>query len=104
MGGFAQPQINAMNLIRTFDLGMPPAESIEAPRWSVEPDSPGAEVRAEAESGVPEAVLEALQDSGLRVDTLDARDGIGHAHLIRASEHGFEAGSDPRADGGAMAS
>jgi gamma-glutamyltranspeptidase/glutathione hydrolase len=104
MGGFAQPQINAMNLIRAIDLGMTPADAVAAPRWSVEPDAPGAEPSAEAEAGVPAGVLEALQASGLRVDTLDSRDGIGHAHVIRVSEHGFEAGSDPRADGGAMAS
>jgi gamma-glutamyltranspeptidase len=101
MGGYAQPQINAMNLIRTFDLGVPPADAVAAPRWSVERDEPGVEPGAEAEPGVPDAVVEALQGSGLHVDTSN---DIGHAHLIRASEHGFEAGSDPRADGAAMAS
>lgn len=104
MGGFAQPLINAMNLIRVFDLGMTPADAVAAPRWSVERDEPGVDPSAEVEADVPGAVLEALQTSGLRVDTLDAGDGIGHAHVIRAIERGFEAGSDPRADGGAMAS
>jgi gamma-glutamyltranspeptidase/glutathione hydrolase len=104
MGGYAQPQINAMNLLRLFDLGMSPAEAVAAPRWSVERDEPGSEPRAEAETDVPGAVVEALQVGGLRVDTLGTGDGIGHAHLIRAGEHGFDAGSDPRADGGAMAS
>jgi hypothetical protein len=33
------------------------------------------------------------------------RDGeVGHAHMIRVVPDGFDAGSDPRADGGAAAS
>ena len=35
MGGASQPQINAQNLIRAFDLGMGAGETIAAPRWTV---------------------------------------------------------------------
>jgi len=30
-------------------------------------------------------------------------EAVGHAHMIRTGPAGFDAGSDPRADGGALA-
>ncbi|MGH2629700.1 MAG: gamma-glutamyltransferase family protein [Actinomycetota bacterium] len=106
MGGFAQPQIVAMTLLRAFDLGMDPAESVAAPRWIVDGMSQeGREPYVVAEPGVPAEVLDRLKAAGYRADTVGERDGsVGHAHLIRAVAGGFDAGSDPRADGGAAAS
>jgi gamma-glutamyltranspeptidase len=58
-----------------------------------------------AESDVPAPTLAALKDAGYRVDTVGERDAaVGHAHMIHAVPDGFDAGSDPRADGGALAS
>ena len=106
MGGFGQPQINAMNLLRTFDLRMPPHEAIAAPRWLVGGMDPEGrdEPFAVAETDVPAATLDVLQRTGFRIDTVGEEDeAVGHAHLIRAGAAGFDVGSDPRADGGARA-
>ena len=106
MGGSAQPQINAMTLIRAFDLGRSPAEAVAEPRWLVGGMSPEGEVpTAIAESDVPTEAVAALQSHGYQVDTVSERSGsVGHAHMIRRVSGGFEAGSDPRANGGARAS
>ena len=45
MGGYAQPQIIAMMLVRAFDLGMHPADAVAAPRWLVGGMSPRAGAR-----------------------------------------------------------
>jgi gamma-glutamyltranspeptidase len=105
MGGYGQPQINAMNLVRSFDLGLAPADAVAAPRWLVGGMDPGADdPSVVAEAGVPEIVRTHLQDAGFRVDTVGERDeAVGHAHLIRLGTAGFAAGSDPRSDGGALA-
>jgi gamma-glutamyltranspeptidase len=105
MGGHGQPQINATNLIRLADLGLRPVEALAAPRWLVGGLDEGDDwILAEAD--VPVAVGEALQAAGFRFETLPGPSGeLGHAHAIRILEDGtFEAGSDPRADGGALAS
>ena len=106
MGGHAQPQINTMTFIRAFDLGLSPADAVAAPRWlsaGMEPEE--AEPSVLAEAGVPPATLEMLSRGGFRVEVSGAEDGAaGHAHMIRITDEGFEAGSDPRADGSALAS
>jgi len=106
MGGSAQPQILTMVLIRALRLGMSPADAVAAPRWLVGGMSPeGPEPLVIAEADVPETVVRALGAAGYRVDVVSERDGsVGHAHMIRATPGGFDAGSDPRADGGALAS
>jgi gamma-glutamyltranspeptidase len=85
---------------------MGPAAAIEAPRWLVGGMSPEAETPiVVAEAAVPDRTLASLAEAGYRVVTIGELDGAaGHAHMIRATAEGFEAGSDPRADGGAMAS
>jgi len=106
MGGHAQPQIDAHTVIRAFTRGQSPAEAVAAPRWLVGGMDPAAtaEPWVRAERGVPGPTVEALQGSGFRVDTVaDNDEGVGHAHLIRIGPHGLEAGSDPRADGAAIA-
>jgi gamma-glutamyltranspeptidase len=105
MGGFAQPQINASTLIRSLDLHEAPGEAVAAPRWAVGGlDREGAEPAVEAESGVPGDVEDALAGAGFRVARVDSvSEPIGHAHQIRLAGGRFEAGSDPRADGSAMA-
>jgi len=112
MGGYGQPQINALNLLRTLDLGMSPFEAVSAPRWLVgglDPDQGGRPFVA-LEADVPEVTRDTLGRAGFEVQAMQARDqtwahdeALGHAHLIRSGPGGFDAGSDPRADGGAMA-
>jgi gamma-glutamyltranspeptidase len=105
MGGYAQPQINAMTLIRAFDLGMTPGDAVAAPRWLVhgmDPSSPSPAAIGEAD--VPETTVTTLRNGGFEVDTVGVRDGsVGHAHLILMTQDGLAAGSDPRSDGGALA-
>jgi gamma-glutamyltranspeptidase/glutathione hydrolase len=106
MGGGGQPQIDAMTLIRAFDLDMDAASAVAAPRWLVGGMSLGSATRAiVAETSVPPAARRAFSAAGFDIDDVGALDGaVGHAHLLLAREDGvFEAGSDPRADGGAAA-
>jgi gamma-glutamyltranspeptidase len=105
MGGYAQPQINATTLIRSFDVGMAPAEAVAAPRWLVSGmDRSSSRLSITAEADVPGPTVATLRDGGFAVDTVGVRDGsVGHAHLIRMTEDGLMAGSDPRSDGGALA-
>ncbi len=106
MGGSAQPQIVAMTLARALAMGTSPADAVAAPRWLVGGMAPERETpEVLAEAGVPAPTVAALTASGYRVRTVPAQSGaVGHAHMIRAVPGGFEAGSDPRADGGALAS
>jgi gamma-glutamyltranspeptidase len=103
MGGASQPQINAQNLIRAFDLRMGAGETIAAPRWTVWGE-PGAGV-VRAEGSVPDPTTVRFETAGFRIDPLDYVDeAVGHAHVILARPDGtFDVGSDPRADGGALA-
>lgn len=106
MGGYAQPQINAVDLIRALDLGMTPAEAVGAPRWLVGGMDPvdGTAPFAVAEASVPAETTAALGEAGFRVDTVGTQGGsVGHAHMIRSASEALDAGSDPRADGGARA-
>jgi gamma-glutamyltranspeptidase/glutathione hydrolase len=106
MGGFGQPQIDAQTLIRSLVIGSSASDAVAAPRWLVTgmDRTPGGASWSVAEDDVPSSVVEALARAGFRVDTVPARDeGLGHAHLIRANGDGFDAGTDPRADGSAAA-
>jgi gamma-glutamyltranspeptidase/glutathione hydrolase len=107
MGGYAQPQINAENLLRLFAVGRGPAEVLAEPRWlvggmDVEADDPF----ALAERGLPDEAAASVARAGYRLDPVDPPSGeVGHAHLIVTRPDGsFDVASDPRADGGAMAS
>ena len=105
MGGHGQPQINATNLIRLVDLGLEPAVAVAAPRWLVGGLDEG-DGRILAESEVPESVRANLEAAGFGMDTVPWPSGeVGHAHAIRIAGDGtLEVGSDPRADGGSLAS
>jgi gamma-glutamyltranspeptidase/glutathione hydrolase len=103
MGGSGHPQINAMSLVRAFDLGRPAAEAVAEPRWlagGMDPVGPDAFVVAEPAAA--QRAGQVLRDAGFRLDALDELDeGVGHAHLIVVGPDGtFDAGTDPRADGG----
>jgi gamma-glutamyltranspeptidase/glutathione hydrolase len=108
-GGFQQPQIDAQTIARAVGLDLSPAEAVAAPRWIVEdlPWGPGwgdAVPVVLAEARVPDDVVAAVEGAGFGVARIEAIDGsVGHAHLIRSTPEGLSAGSDPRADGGALA-
>ena len=106
MGGYAQPQINAATLIRSFDLGMHPSEAVAAPRWLVSgmDREVGARFLAMAEPEVSADARTSLGSVGCRLEELERSDGgAGHAQLIRISARGLQAGADPRSDGSAIA-
>lgn len=106
MGGGAQPQINAMNLIRAFDRSMAPLEALDAPRYLVGGmDFFLVERSVETESRVPASVRSRLEAAGHRIVELGERDSsTGHAHLILAEPDGsLSVATDPRADGEAIA-
>jgi gamma-glutamyltranspeptidase/glutathione hydrolase len=110
MGGYAQPQINAITLIRSFDLGLHPSDAVAAPRWLVSgPEDRmdrevGGQFLAIAERDVSAEARTSLGSVGCTLEDLDRSDGsVGHAHLIRISSQGLQAGADPRSDGSAMA-
>ncbi|MEX0754932.1 MAG: gamma-glutamyltransferase [Actinomycetota bacterium] len=104
-GGAAQPQINALNILRSVALGLDPADALAAPRWIVDDTGPDGDTPfIRAEGRVPPAVREALASTGLEV-VVDAEvdEDTGHAHLIAAGDAGFTVAADPRSDGAAEA-
>jgi gamma-glutamyltranspeptidase/glutathione hydrolase len=105
MGGGGQPQINAMSLMRRFGLGMGIDDILQAPRWLV--GGWGVEAQSaiiEAESRVPSQTLGALEKAGFQVKRLDEwSEKVGHANVIFLDEGRFQAATDPRADGTALA-
>ncbi|MGH2679184.1 MAG: gamma-glutamyltransferase family protein [Actinomycetota bacterium] len=105
-GGHGQPQIDLMTLVRSFDLGVEPDEAVAGPRWLVGGMSPlREEPSIEVERSVPEAVRASLLGAGFRLKLLGGMDrAVGHAQLLRIADGAFSAGSDPRSDGGALAS
>lgn len=102
MGGSAHPQINAISLIRVFDLALSPDRAVADARWLAGGMDPvGPRPFVEAEPDAADRVGPSLERVGFEVDVLDDLDeGAGHAHLIRVAEDGtFEVATDPRADG-----
>ncbi|HEU4354914.1 MAG TPA: gamma-glutamyltransferase [Actinomycetota bacterium] len=103
MGGSAHPQINAMSLVRAFDLGRSAADAVAEPRWLAGGMDPvGPDPFVEAEPAAAASVGDVIRRAGFRVDALEELDeSVGHAHLIVVDPDGtFDAGTDPRADGG----
>ncbi len=106
MGGGGQPQIDALTLIRAFDLGMDAAASVAAPRWLVGGMAlGGTEREIVAEASVSARARDHLREAGYAIQDVGELDGaVGHAHLLLIHEDGtLEVGSDPRADGEAAA-
>jgi gamma-glutamyltranspeptidase/glutathione hydrolase len=113
MGGYQQAQIDTQTIVRSFALGMSPGEAVRAPRWIVDdlpptwpPTWPSDNTRPPvfAEADLPAEAVASIEAAGFDVHPVGVLDEtVGHAHVIRASAGTLEAGSDPRADGGALA-
>ncbi len=106
MGGYQQPQVDVQTVIHAFVEDLSPAEAVAAPRWVVDdlPDDDGLRPSVVAETSVPVAAVDAILDTGadlVRVEDLGR--SVGHAHLLRVTSGGLEAGSESRADGNALA-
>ena len=99
MGGYMQAQGHLQMVVNTLDYGMNPQASLDAPRWrwdagrtvAIEPNVP-----AEVEAG--------LRARGHEVVREETTGGYGRGQIIwKLAGGGYVAGSDPRADGAAVA-
>jgi len=103
MGGYAQPQINAQTLLHLMG-GAIPADAVAAPRWILERPEQAAPARIVIEASVPAEARRSLESLPYPVAVVpDRSDELGHAQLIRVRTDAFDAGSDPRSDGGSLA-
>jgi len=104
MGGEGQPQTQAAILTRRLFRRLGPQAAIEAPRWLYGRTWGAASRTLSLEGRYPTELAGALESRGHEVAVAAEWDDLfGHAHCIwMAPEGGFVAGSDPRADGGAL--
>ncbi|HEX6843770.1 MAG TPA: gamma-glutamyltransferase [Actinomycetota bacterium] len=103
-GSFQQPQIDAQVIVHAFVRGRTPADAVAAPRWIVEDLPDDGLPPIVAETDLPAPTIDALGGSGLAVQEVAARPSwVGHAHLVRRIGEEIHAGTDPRADGAALA-
>ncbi|MCX8024086.1 MAG: gamma-glutamyltransferase family protein [Thermanaerothrix sp.] len=105
MGGFMQPQGHVQVITALVDDGLDPQSSLDRPRFCVQVQEPGG--RVAVEEGVPEPTLAALAAMGHPIERVG---GMGRALfgrgqiILRDRESGvLWGGSDPRADGCALA-
>src|SRR5262249_26394537 len=104
MGGDGQPQTQAAVFTCHVRYRMPLARAIEAPRWLLGRTWGPAHGSLRLESRFAHPLVERLAAAGHEVDVLPENysDLMGHAGAVVLHPDGtFEAGHDPRADGGA---
>ena len=104
MGGEGQPQTQAAILTRQLFRRLGPQAAVEAPRWLYGRTWGAASRALNLEGRYPAEVAHSLEARGHEVAIAgDWDDLFGHAHAIwMAPEGDLVAGSDPRADGGAL--
>jgi gamma-glutamyltranspeptidase/glutathione hydrolase len=105
MGGFMQPQGHVQVLSALIDHGLDPQSALDLPRCCIEVEQSGG--RVALEEGIPANVISDLEKMGHPVYLVSGYDrslfGRGQV-ILRDPETGVLcAGSDPRADGCAMA-
>jgi gamma-glutamyltranspeptidase/glutathione hydrolase len=104
MGAFMQPQGHVQVVSALIDDGLDPQAALDRPRFYLEDGDPAARISVEPE--IPEATRRELERLGHR---LAVRSGwqrlmFGKGQIIRRSPDGvLWAGSEPRADGCALA-
>jgi gamma-glutamyltranspeptidase / glutathione hydrolase len=99
MGGDGQAQTHVQLLAHIVDDGQDIQRAVSAPRWVVSP----ADWSVTAESRFGSGLIEALRALGHRVANTGPFDSLmGHANVIRVTEHGFAGASDPRSEGAVL--
>ncbi|HYL88877.1 MAG TPA: gamma-glutamyltransferase family protein [Burkholderiales bacterium] len=98
MGGTMQPQGHAQVMVRIADYGQSPQAACDGPRFRF---VQGMDVSVE-DDGFPPATLEALQERGHRIVTVDDYNQFGSCQAIWKLEGGYFVASDPRRDGQAV--
>ena len=105
MGGFMQPQGHVQVLSALVDHGLDPQSALDLPRFCIDVEGSGG--RVALEEGIPPDVFEALKRMGHPVYGVSCFDrslfGRGQIILHDPETGVLCAGSDPRADGCAMA-
>ncbi len=105
MGGFMQPQGHVQVLSALVDAGLDPQAALDLPRFCIEVEETGG--RVALEEGIPNESFSELEKMGHPVYSVSGfeRSLFGRGQIIlRDPETGLmSAGSDPRADGCAMA-
>ncbi len=99
MGGFMQPQGHVQVVHQLVDLDQNPQGALDAPRWQLV----FGEEALYLESSFPRPVAVALADRGHRVRTAAEYNFFGRGQVILRREGVLVAGSEPRADGLALA-
>ena len=103
MGGKSQPQILLQVLLRLLAQGSAQT-AVTAPRWVLGGRVPTPDIfTLTVEPGLEELSRQ-MSEEGWSVDKLSApSDNVGHAQVIWLGEKTWEAASDPRSDGSAIA-
>jgi gamma-glutamyltranspeptidase / glutathione hydrolase len=105
MGGFMQPQGHVQVLSALVDDGLDPQSALDLPRFCIDVEEAGGEVAIE--DGMPQETVAGLQKLGHRTYPVAGYEkalfGRGQVILRDAESGALCAGSDPRADGCAMA-
>ncbi len=105
MGGFMQPQGHVQVLSALVDDGLDPQAALDLPRFRIDVEEAGG--RVALEEGIPSQVVSDLEKLGHLVHGVSGYDrslfGRGQVILRDAETGVLCAGSDPRADGCAMA-
>ncbi|MDP1714127.1 MAG: gamma-glutamyltransferase [Anaerolineales bacterium] len=105
MGGFMQPQGHVQVLSALVDDGLDPQGALDLPRFCIDVDESGGGVAIE--EGMPKKTMDALKKMGHSIYEVKGYEralfGRGQVILRDAETGVLCAGSDPRADGCAMA-
>jgi gamma-glutamyltranspeptidase/glutathione hydrolase len=105
MGGFMQPQGHVQVFTALVDSGLDPQSSLDLPRFCIQDGR--ASGRVALEDGIPDPVIADLAARGHLVDKVTgwerATFGRGQVILRDLASGVLTGGSDPRADGCAMA-
>ncbi len=105
MGGFMQPQGHVQVLSALVDDGLDPQAALDLPRFCIDVEESGG--RVALEDGVPDETIAGLKKMGHPLYSVGGyeRSLFGRGQVVlRDPETGvLSAGSDPRADGCAMA-
>jgi gamma-glutamyltranspeptidase/glutathione hydrolase len=102
MGGQAQAQIHTQLFLRLLE-GRSALETTSLPRWVVgRQDYPDTVDSVNIEADVDRAAADSLAASPLTPRTVHPRwELMGHANVVRTTDDGLDAASDPRSDGSA---